>query len=90
MLRLLIFFAVITAAAFGLAWLADNPGVVTFTWRGVEYETSMMLAVGVILALAVVLAIVWMACAPHPPPGRKTPRVSSASAPPPKRSSTLR
>ena len=29
MLRLLIFFAVIAAAAFGLAWLADNPGVVT-------------------------------------------------------------
>jgi HemY protein len=59
MLRLLIFFAVIAAAAFGLAWLADNPGVATFTWRGVEYETSMMVALGFILTLAVVLAIVW-------------------------------
>ena len=59
MLRLLIFFAVIAAAAFGLAWLADNPGVVTLTWRGVEYETSLMVALGVLLALAVVLAIVW-------------------------------
>ncbi len=42
MLRWLIFLAVIAALTFGLAWLADNPGVVTFTWRGVEYETSMI------------------------------------------------
>ena len=59
MLRLLIFLAVLALAAWGLSWLADNPGAVTVTWRGVEYQVSLMLALGAVLALAVVLSIVW-------------------------------
>ena len=59
MFRLLIFLAALALAAWGLTWLADNPGVVTVTWRGVEYEVSLMLALGVVAALAVALAIVW-------------------------------
>ena len=59
MFRLLIFLAALALAAWGLTWLADNPGVVTVTWRGVEYQVSLMLALGVVAALAVALAIVW-------------------------------
>jgi HemY protein len=59
MVRLLIFLAAVALAAWGLSWLADNPGVVTLTWRGVEYQVSLMLALGAILALAVALSIVW-------------------------------
>jgi HemY protein len=59
MFRLLIFLAALAAAAWGLTWLADNPGVVTLTWRGFEYQVSLMLALGVVASLAVVLSAVW-------------------------------
>ena len=59
MFRLLIFLALLALAAWGLMWLADNPGVVTIVWRGVEYKLSLMLALGVVAALAVAVSIVW-------------------------------
>src|SRR5271170_5548605 len=59
MFRLLIFLVALALAAWGLSWLADNPGAVTVTWRGVEYQLSLMLALAAVLALAVVLSIVW-------------------------------
>src|SRR5271165_5432808 len=59
MFRLLIFLAALALAAGGLTWLANNPGVVDLTWRGREYEVSLMLAIGAVFALAVGLAIVW-------------------------------
>ncbi len=59
MIRLLIFLAALALAAGGLTWLANNPGVVDLTWRGEEYEVSLMFALGAVLALAIALAIVW-------------------------------
>ncbi len=59
MSRLLIFLAALALAAWGLTWLADNPGVVTLTWRGEEYEVSLILALGCVAALAIALSIVW-------------------------------
>ena len=59
MFRLLIFLAVLALAAAGLSWLAENPGDVTLTWRGVEYQVSLMLALGAVAALALALSIVW-------------------------------
>ncbi len=59
MFRLLIILAAVALAAWGLTWLADNPGVVTITFRGVEYKVSLMLALGVVAAVAVVWSIVW-------------------------------
>jgi HemY protein len=59
MIRLLIFLVAVALAAWGLMWLASNPGVVTVVWRGVEYKVSLMLALGAVAALAVALAIVW-------------------------------
>ena len=59
MFRLLIFLAVLALAAAGLSWLADNPGDVTLTWRGVEYQVSLMLALGAVAALALALSIMW-------------------------------
>jgi len=56
MFRLLIFLAALASAAWGLTWLADNPGVVTLTWRGVEYDVSLMLAVGLVAALGIALS----------------------------------
>ena len=59
MVRLLLFFAALALAAYGLTWLADNPGEVAVTWRGVEYDVSLMVALGIVLALAIALGIVW-------------------------------
>jgi HemY protein len=59
MVRLLVFLAALALAAGGLTWLANNPGVVDLTWRGEQYEVSLMFALGAVLALAVALAIVW-------------------------------
>jgi HemY protein len=59
MVRLLIFLAALALAAWGLTWLANNPGVVDLTWRGQEYEVSLMFAIAAVLALAIAIAIVW-------------------------------
>ncbi len=59
MIRLLIVLAAVALAALGLTWLADNPGVVTLTWRGVEYKVALMLALSAVAAFAIVWTIVW-------------------------------
>jgi HemY protein len=59
MLRLLAFFIVVGALATGLTWLADNPGDVALTWRGVEYQVSLTVALGIVLAIAILLGILW-------------------------------
>ena len=55
MIRLLLFLAALALAAYGLTWLAENPGEVALTWRGVEYDVSLMVALGVVSALAILL-----------------------------------
>ena len=59
MIRLLLFLAALALAAYGLTWLAENPGQVALTWRGVEYDVSLMLALGVVVGLAILLALAW-------------------------------
>lgn len=59
MFRLLVLLAVVALAGFGLMWLANNPGVVTLTWLGVEYKFSLMIALGAVAAIAILWSIVW-------------------------------
>ena len=59
MIRLLLFLAALALAAYGLTWLAENPGEVALTWRGVEYDVSLMVALGVVAGLAILLALAW-------------------------------
>ena len=59
MFRLLILLAAVALAGWGLMWLADNPGVVTLTWRGVEYKVSLMVALGVVAEVAIAWSIAW-------------------------------
>jgi uncharacterized membrane-anchored protein len=59
MVRLLIFLAALALVAGGLTWLANNPGVVDLTWRGEQYEVSLLFALGAVLALGIAIAIVW-------------------------------
>ena len=58
MLRLLAFLAALGLAALGLSWLADQPGAVALTWRGVEYKISLMFALGLAAAFLFALALV--------------------------------
>ena len=59
MVRLLIFLAALALVAGGLTWLANNPGVVDVTWRGEQYEVSLLFGLGAVLALGIAIAIVW-------------------------------
>ena len=59
MIRLLLFLVALALAAYGLTWIAENPGEVAVTWRGVEYDVSLMVALGAVVALAILLAVVW-------------------------------
>jgi len=38
MVRLLLFLVLLALAAYGLAWLATNPGDLALTFHGVEYD----------------------------------------------------
>ena len=52
MVRLLLFLVLLALAAYGLAWLAENPGDVALTFHGVEYDVSLMVAIAVVVGLA--------------------------------------
>src|ERR1700754_1288403 len=68
MIRLLIFLAALALAALGLTWLANNPGVVDVTWRGEQYEVSLMFGLAAVMALAIAIDRVGSAALrlPHP------------------------
>jgi HemY protein len=59
MIRILVFFAVLAAIAFGLAWLADRPGDIVLTWQGYRIETSLLVGLGVVFLSAIAIAIAW-------------------------------
>jgi HemY protein len=59
MVRLLLFLALLALAAFGLSWLAANPGDVALTVGGVEYQVSLLLGLCVVVGLAILIALAW-------------------------------
>ncbi|HTV32856.1 MAG TPA: heme biosynthesis HemY N-terminal domain-containing protein [Methylocella sp.] len=59
MFRVPLYFLLLIALAFGLAWLVDRPGEILLTWEGYQVKTSVLVALGVVLALTIVLTIIW-------------------------------
>ena len=59
MIRVFSILAVFLVFAAGFAWLADNPGMVQFTWAGREVETSLMVFAVAFVAFIIILGIVW-------------------------------
>ena len=59
MMRLIVFLLVITAAAYGLAQVADRPGTVTLTWLGYQVEVSVLFAIVALGAVLVAAALAW-------------------------------
>jgi HemY protein len=59
MVRLLLFLVLLALAAYGLVWLAENPGDVALTFHGVEYDVSLGVALAVVIGLAILIALAW-------------------------------
>ena len=59
MIRIILFLLLLAAAAFGVSWLLDRPGEVTILWLGQRIETSVFVALGVVLLACVGFTILW-------------------------------
>lgn len=59
MFRLPLYLLILMALAFGMAWLVDRPGEIMLTWQGYEIETSVLVALGIVLALGAALMMSW-------------------------------
>ena len=61
MIRVFLFFVIMAALAFGAAWIADRPGEIVLTWQGYQFQTSLFVGLGILLAAVIALMIVWSA-----------------------------
>lgn len=59
MIKIVLFLIVLTALAFGFAWLADQPGSVSISFGGAAYEMDLVVALGFALLALVVAMILW-------------------------------
>jgi HemY protein len=57
MLRVVVFLALVCLIALGAVWLEDRPGQVAITWLGWEIETSVMVLLVAIAALAAAIVL---------------------------------
>ncbi len=57
MWRALLFLGLICLAAYGAAWLANNPETIAVTWAGREYSISLAVGVVGLVALAIALSV---------------------------------
>lgn len=59
MIRLFLFLLGVLILGFLFSWVADRPGEVTLQWRGVEYQTSLMVALAALVSLVAFLLVAW-------------------------------
>jgi HemY protein len=59
MIRVVFFLVVVGLLALGVAWLADRPGDVIVLWHGLRIETSVMVVVFAVAAIAAILMLAW-------------------------------
>jgi HemY protein len=61
MIRLVLYFLLIGAAAWGLAWVADRPGSLHVEWLGYDLQTSVFIAgIAIVLFFAAFSLAVWV------------------------------
>ena len=60
MIRVAIYVALIFAVAVGFAWLADNPGSLTLSFRDIDIETTVMAAAILVVAIVVIGRVLWL------------------------------
>ena len=59
MIRVLLYLIVVALLAFGAVWMAERPGDVAITWQGQRIETSVMVLIFAVAAIAVATVMVW-------------------------------
>ena len=59
MIRILVALALLAGIALGFAWVADRPGEVTLVWMGQRYETSVAIALAMLLATTFILILLF-------------------------------
>ena len=59
MIRVVIYLIAIGVMALGAAWLAERPGDVAITWQGWRLDTSVMVMVMVVAAVAALAVALW-------------------------------
>jgi len=59
MLRMIFWFAVLVVLAGVVAWLADRPGDIAINWLGYQIETSLALALLVLVVVLAALGLLW-------------------------------
>jgi HemY protein len=59
MIRVVVFLVTAGLLALGVVWLADRPGQVAITWLGYRTDTSVMVAITAIIALAIIAVLLW-------------------------------
>src|SRR5208337_906226 len=61
MIRLVLYFLLVAAAAWGLSWVADRPGSLTVEWLGYDVQTSVFIAaIVLVLSFAAFSLAVWL------------------------------
>src|SRR4030088_2506601 len=59
MIRVLVYLAIVAAIAVGAVWLADPPGEVAITWQRRRVDTSVMVLIVTVAAVAVATTLLW-------------------------------
>src|SRR5262252_624142 len=59
MIRVLVYLVIVALLAFGAVWFAERPGDVAITWQGRRIDTSVMVLVAAVAAVAAASVIAW-------------------------------
>src|SRR5262249_6841028 len=59
MIRVLVYLVIVALLAFGAVWFAERPGDVAITWQGRRIDTSVMVLVATVAALAAASVMAW-------------------------------
>ena len=59
MIRVIFYLILVAALAFGAVWMADRPGEVAITWQGTRIDTSVLVLIAAVAAVAVATVVLW-------------------------------
>src|SRR5262245_14631711 len=59
MIRVLVYLVIVALLAFGAVWFAERPGDVAITWQGRRIDTSVMVLMAAVAAVAAASVIAW-------------------------------
>jgi HemY protein len=59
MIRVLVYLVIVAVLAFGAVWFAERPGDVAITWQGRRIDTSVMVLLAAVAAVAAATVMAW-------------------------------